>query len=135
MAELDLVKIGTMAARQIEAIKRMQAERVFPNSKLAKSIRVTARVSEKGIGFSTVSVPYGKYQNKGTYGRRRKTGTFDPAPPRRGKAKAWTPSGIAPSFWNSLPDAAKLTIKRLLNKALRAYFKASFPTKITLKVR
>ena len=135
MAEIDLVKVGTMAARQIEAIKRFQAEQVFPGSRLAKSIRVTARVSERGIGFSTVSVPYGRYQDKGTYARRRKTGVFDPNPPRRGRAKTWSPSGIAPSFWNSLPDAARLTIKRVINKALRAYLKASLPTKITIKVR
>jgi hypothetical protein len=135
MAELDLVKIGTMAARQIEAIKRYQAEQVFPGSRLAKSIRVTARVSERGIGFSTVSVPYGRYQDKGTYGRRRKTGVFNPNPPRRGRAKTWSPSGIAPSFWNTLSEAARSAIKKAINKALMAYIKASFPTKITLKVR
>ena len=60
---------------------------------------------------------------------------FDPNPPRRGRAKTWSPIGIAPSFWNSLPDAAKLTIKRVINKALMTYLKASLPTKITIKVR
>lgn len=135
MAELDLVKVGAMAARQIEAIKRMQADQVFPGSKLAKSIRVVARVSDNGIGFTTTSVSYGKYQDKGTYGRRRKTGTFNPNPPRRGRAKTWNPSGIAPSFWNTLPDAARSSIKKIVNKAIMIYMKDSLPKKITLKVR
>ena len=135
MATLDLMKVGTMAARQIEAIKRFQADKVFPGSKLSKSIRVVARVSDNGIGFTTTSVSYGKYQNKGTYGRRRKTGTFDPAPPRRGRSKTWSPSGIAPSFWNTLPDAAKTAIKRIINKAMMTYIRASLPQKITIKVR
>jgi hypothetical protein len=131
----ELMKAGVMAARQIEAIKRMQADKVFPNSKLAKSIRVRARVSENGIGFTTTSTPYGKYQDKGTYGRRRKTGVFDPNPPRRGRSKTWNPKGIAPSFWNTLSDSAKLGVKRIINKALMAYIRATLPKKLTIKVR
>jgi hypothetical protein len=131
----ELMKAGVMAARQIEAIKRMQAEKVFPGSKLAKAVKVRARVSEKGIGFTTTSTPYGKYQDKGTYGRRRKTGVFDPNPPRRGRSKTWNPKGIAPSFWNTLTDAAKLGVKRIINKALMGYIRANLPKKITIKVR
>ena len=135
MATLDLMKVGTMAARQIEAIKRFQADKVFPGSKLAASVRVVARVSDNGIGFTTTSVSYGKYQNKGTYGRRRKTGVFDPAPPRRGRSKTWSPSGIAPSFWNTLPPSAIAGIKRIMMKAMKDFVKVSLPKAFTIKVR
>ena len=124
-----------MAARQIEAIKRFQAGKVCPGSKLAASVRVVARVSDKGIGFTTTSVSYGKYQNKGTYARRRKTGVFDPKPPRRGRARKWSPKGIAPSFWNTLPPSAITGIKRIMIKAMKAFVKASLPKSFTIKVR
>jgi len=130
-----LVKAGVMAAREIEAIKRMQAETVFPGSKLAKAVRVVPRISENGIGFTTTSTPYGKYQDKGTYGRRRKTGTFNPSPPRRRGSRNWSPSGIAPSFWNTIPLGAMNKIKGDILNAMKVFAVSQLPKKFTIKVR
>lgn len=130
-----LVKAGMMAAREIEAVKKMQAEEVFPGSKLAASVRVIARVSENGIGFTTTSTPYGKYQDKGTYGRRRKTGVFNPKPPRKGRSKTWNPKGIAPSFWNTIPVGTRNKIKKDILKAMKAFAVSFLPKRITIKVR
>lgn len=129
-----LQKIGLMLAREIETIERLQAEKVFPGSRLAKSIRVVPILSDDKFSFTTDMASYGKYQDKGTLGRRRDQGIFNPRPARRGGRKLWQPSGITPSFFTSLGGKNRARLNIMLKTAMAKYAKSLLPSKITLKV-
>lgn len=132
-----LQKIGLMLAREVETIQKLQAEKVFPGSRLAKSIRIVPVLTDNKFTFKTEMVSYGVWQDKGTYGRKRKRppfGPFDPNPPRRGRKKTWSPSGIAPSFFTSLGGKNRERLFMMMKTAMVRYAKSLLPSKITLKV-
>lgn len=132
-----LQKIGLMLAREVETIQKLQAEKVFPGSRLAKSIRVVPILSDNKFSFKTEMVSYGVWQDKGTYGRKRKRppfGPFNPNPARRGRRKTWEPSGITPSFFTSVGGKNSQRLTMMMKTAFLRYAKSLLPSKITLKV-
>ena len=134
MADEILMKTANMMARLTQTIMRSQAERVYPGSRLAKSIEVKPQIQPKTVSFGIDMVSYGKYQNIGTYGRRaNKLGPFNAKPQRRGNKRTWSPSGITPAFFTSLNPAQKLRIYKIYKDMLTKYTKDSLIKSFKIK--
>jgi len=136
MADSFLNKVGIQMARLMQTIFRGQAEKVFPGSKLAKSIKVIPKVNGDAIGFTVSENFYGNFQDFGTLGRRAKSRKpFNPSPARRRGKRTWNPSGITPTFYTSLTDADRVRVFGIYRREIRRYVRENLPRKINLSVR
>jgi hypothetical protein len=106
----DLQKIANMAARIMQNLLKKQAPK--KTGDLKTSIKVTARVTDKNISFTTDYNKYGIYTNKGTGPYKvKKIGEWNPKP---GKGKG----GIKPRFWTALDSMTRTNIASLISKGL-----------------
>jgi hypothetical protein len=107
---VDLQKIANMAARILQNLYRRQAPK--KTGALRSSIKVTARVTDKNISFTTDYMKYGIYTNKGTGPYYTPVlGEWNPKP---GKGKG----GIKPRFWTALDSMTRTNVASLISKGL-----------------
>jgi hypothetical protein len=106
----DLQSIANMAARVMQNLLKKQAPK--KTGALRSSIKVTARVTDKNISFTTDYMKYGIYTNKGTGPYKvKQMGTWNPNP---GKGKG----GIKPRFWTALDSTTRTNVASLISKGL-----------------
>ena len=107
---MELQKMVNQAARIMQGEFKRQAPKA--TGKLRASIKVRAKVTEKGVIFTTDYLPYGIYTDKGTgpYHTKR-AGEWNPKP---GKGRG----GIKPRHWTSLSSTTRTTLKSLIIKGL-----------------
>ena len=108
---IDLQGIANMSARLMQTLLKRQAPR--KTGALKSSIRVSTKVTNNGVSFTTDYLPYGIYTNKGTgpY-HTEKMGQWNPNP---GKGKG----GIKPRFWTAIDSMTRTQIADLMKKGLR----------------
>lgn len=108
---IDLQGIANMSARIMQNLLRRQAPR--KTGALKSSIKVSAKITNNGVSFTTDYLPYGIYTNKGTgpyYTE--KIGRWNPRP---GKGRG----GIKPRFWTAIDTTTRTQIADLMKKGLR----------------
>lgn len=101
MAELNLLKAATMAARVYQTRLKFQAP--VDTGKLQRSIKVVPEITPDGVAFRETYKTYGIYTDSGTrrYYKPDKQAKWRPRP---GKGRG----GIKPRYWTNINDSATL---------------------------